>query len=78
MAQKLHDTYKYSYDNLKVLLGGWNTWKQENAKDAKAYPIDTGPGTRLGEASGTSGQPGGAATSAPQQPGTTGTSAPKP
>ena len=27
MAQKLHDTYGYSYDNLKVLLGGWNAWK---------------------------------------------------
>lgn len=27
MAQKLHDTYGFSYDNLKVLLGGWNAWK---------------------------------------------------
>lgn len=26
MAQKLHDTYGYSYDNLKVLLGGWSAW----------------------------------------------------
>ncbi len=38
MAQKLHDTYGFSYDNLKVLLGGWNTWKQEHAKDPKGYP----------------------------------------
>ena len=41
MAQKLHDQYGFSYDNLKVLLGGWNTWKEENGKDPKAYPITT-------------------------------------
>jgi hypothetical protein len=38
VAQKLHSQYGFSYDNVKVLLGGWNTWKQENAKDAKGYP----------------------------------------
>jgi 3-mercaptopyruvate sulfurtransferase SseA len=27
VAQKLHDTYGYSYDNLKVLLGGWTSWQ---------------------------------------------------
>jgi hypothetical protein len=42
VAQKLHDTYGYSYDNLKVLLGGWNTWKQMNATDPAGYPIGTG------------------------------------
>jgi len=35
VAQKLHDTYGFSYDNLKVLLGGWNAWV-----DAK-YPTET-------------------------------------
>ena len=48
MAQKLHDTYKFSYDKLKVLLGGWNTWKQENAKDPSAYPIETTAGATPG------------------------------
>ena len=42
MAQKLHDTYGYGYDNLKVLLGGWTTWQQMNAKDPAGYPIETG------------------------------------
>ena len=46
MAQKLHDTYGFKYDDangkplLRVLLGGWNTWKQENAKDPAAYPTE--------------------------------------
>ncbi len=35
MAQKLHDTYGFSYDNLKVLLGGWNAWS------AAGYPTQT-------------------------------------
>jgi hypothetical protein len=38
VAQKLHSQYGYSYDNLKVLLGGWNTWNQEHAKDPAKYP----------------------------------------
>jgi hypothetical protein len=42
VAQKLHDTYGYSYDTLKVLQGGWNTWKQMNSTDPKGYPIETG------------------------------------
>jgi hypothetical protein len=42
VAQKLHDTYGYSYDNLKVLLGGWTTWKQMNGTDPAGYPIETG------------------------------------
>jgi hypothetical protein len=39
VAQKLHDTYGFSYDNLKVLLGGWNSWLQGNGTDPKGYPI---------------------------------------
>ena len=35
MAQKLHDQYGFSYDNLKVLLGGWNAWS------AAGYPTET-------------------------------------
>ena len=45
MAQKLHATYGYSYDNLKVLLGGWNAWLENNASDATGYPIGTGSGS---------------------------------
>ncbi len=45
MASKLHSQYGFSYDNLKVLLGGWNTWKQENAKDPNAYPEEITAGT---------------------------------
>lgn len=44
MAQKLNSQYKYDYANLKVLLGGWNTWKEFNVKDANQYPIDTATG----------------------------------
>jgi hypothetical protein len=39
VAQKLHDTYGFSYDNLKVLLGGWNSWLQQNSANPTAYPI---------------------------------------
>jgi 3-mercaptopyruvate sulfurtransferase SseA len=35
VAQKLHDQYGFSYDNLKVLLGGWNAWS------AAGYPTET-------------------------------------
>ena len=45
MAQKLHDQYNYSYDNLKVLLGGWSAWKDKNATDPAGYPIETGAAT---------------------------------
>ncbi|MDQ2808774.1 MAG: hypothetical protein M3Z04_17995 [Chloroflexota bacterium] len=38
MAQTLHDQYGYSYDTLKVLLGGWSAWKSAN------YPIATSEG----------------------------------
>ena len=77
MAKKLNSTYGFSYDKLKVLLGGWNTWKQENDKDPGSYPIETGPGTRLGQQLGDSGntgskssQPGAAVTTEIKQPGT--------
>ena len=43
MAQKLHDTYKFSYDKLKVLLGGWNTWKEFHIEDPKNYPTVPDP-----------------------------------
>ncbi|HVG00628.1 MAG TPA: hypothetical protein VND68_12385 [Chloroflexia bacterium] len=45
MAQKLHLDYGYSYDNLMVLLGGWNAWLEKNATDATGYPIGTGSGS---------------------------------
>lgn len=51
MAKKLHDTYGFSYDNLKVLLGGWNTWKENSTKDPSGYPIETAPGTTPGTGS---------------------------
>jgi hypothetical protein len=35
VAQKLHDTYGFSYDNLKVLLGGWNAW------NTAGYPTES-------------------------------------
>jgi hypothetical protein len=50
VAQKLHDTYGFKYDDasgkplLRVLLGGWNTWKQENAKDPNGYPTEVTEG----------------------------------
>ena len=45
MATKLHEEYGYSYDNLKVLLGGWNAWLEKNSADAKGYPVGTGKGS---------------------------------
>ena len=38
MAQKLNSQYGYSYDNLKVLLGGWTAWQ------GAGYPTGTGAG----------------------------------
>ncbi len=51
MAQKLHNTYGFDYANLKVLLGGWGAWKDNNAKDPAAYPIETAPGVTPGAGS---------------------------
>ena len=49
MATKLHNTYQYSYDNLKVLLGGWTEWKNRSAQNPAGYPIETTPGTTPGQ-----------------------------
>ncbi len=49
MAQKLHDTYGFSYDNLQVLLGGWNTWNQKSAADPKGYPVEVTAGATPGQ-----------------------------
>ena len=38
MATKLNSQYGYSYDNLKVLLGGWSAWQ------GAGYPTSTGAG----------------------------------
>jgi hypothetical protein len=38
VAQKLHDQYGYSYDNLKVLLGGWHAWQNANYPSVTATP----------------------------------------
>ncbi len=50
MAQRLHSEFGYSYDNLKVLLGGWNTWLEKNSSDPQGYPIGTGSGSGGGAA----------------------------
>ena len=42
MASKLNSEYGFSYDNLKVLLGGWGGWKDANQRDPGGYPIETG------------------------------------
>jgi hypothetical protein len=39
VAQKLHRDHNFNYDNLKVLLGGWNTWRDLNAQNPTGYPI---------------------------------------
>lgn len=45
MAQRLLSEFGYSYDNVKVLLGGWNAWLEKNAADPTGYPIGTGTGS---------------------------------
>ena len=44
MATKLLTQYGYSKDNLKVLLGGWNTWNERHTADPNGYPTDVTPG----------------------------------
>ena len=61
MAQKLNSQYGFSYDNLKVLLGGWNSWKQSSAVDPAAYPIEGSPASSPG----VPGTPGAAGTPSP-------------
>jgi 3-mercaptopyruvate sulfurtransferase SseA len=36
VALKLHEGYGFSYDHLKVLLGGWHGWQQAG------YPVTQG------------------------------------
>ena len=50
MATKLHNDYGFSYDNLKVILGGWTEWKNRSAQDPTGYPIEITPGTTPGQA----------------------------
>jgi hypothetical protein len=50
VATRLHNDYKFSYDNLKVLLGGWTEWKNRSAQDPAGYPMETTPGTTPGQA----------------------------
>ncbi|HUP27190.1 MAG TPA: hypothetical protein VM409_02060 [Chloroflexia bacterium] len=40
MALKIHTDYGYSFDNLKVLQGGWHLWEERSTTDAQGYPID--------------------------------------
>jgi hypothetical protein len=47
VAAKLNAQYGFSYDKLKVLLGGWSAWTEANAQDPNAYPIETGPNPGL-------------------------------
>ena len=37
MARRLHDEHGFSYDHLKVLLGGIHAWEQAG------YPLVIGP-----------------------------------
>jgi hypothetical protein len=45
VALKLHTEYGFSYDNLKVLLGGWYGWSDANSLEPTEYPIETGGDT---------------------------------
>ena len=44
MATKLNSQYGYSYDNLKVLLGGWNSWINAGYPTAGTGPAAQPPG----------------------------------
>lgn len=61
MAQKLHSVYGFSYDNLKVLLGGWHAWQTANYPMIVATPGPTVPANAT--------IPGGAASPATPLPG---------
>jgi hypothetical protein len=54
VAQKLHSQYGYPYNNLQVLLGGWNSWKEKSAQDPAGYPmvVNAAPGGTDPNASG--------------------------
>ena len=42
MARELKESYGFTYDNVKVLLGGWDAWLTKNVQDPNGYPIATG------------------------------------
>jgi len=42
VALKLNVEYGFSYDNLKVLGGGYGAWEEANRRDPRGYPIQTG------------------------------------
>jgi len=64
VASKLISQYGFSKDNLKVLLGGWNTWNERHTTDPNGYPTDTTAGAPAQ-------QPGDAITVVPQNPAVT-------
>jgi len=43
VALKLNTTYGYSYNNLKVLFGGWSAWKAANYPMIVATPDPNPP-----------------------------------
>ncbi len=43
MAQKLHSQYGFSYDKLKVLLGGWHAWQDAGYPAVTATPGAAAP-----------------------------------
>jgi len=57
VAQKLHDTYGFSYDNLKVLLGGWHAWQDAGYPVAVTTPAAGAPTTAPGSSDQTAGTP---------------------
>ena len=38
----MKETFGFSYDYVKVLLGGWDAWITKNAQDPDGYPIAKG------------------------------------
>jgi hypothetical protein len=40
LARKLLNEHDYDPSLVKVLLGGWSAWKDANAGDKSAYPIE--------------------------------------
>jgi len=71
VARRLINEKGYSKDLVKVLLGGWGAWKDNNVKDPAGYPINTGGGV----APGTGNQPGGMVLTPDSGPSTEGTPA---
>lgn len=42
MARQLKEQYGFSYQYVKVLLGGWDAWLTKNVADPANYPIAKG------------------------------------